>query len=66
MKAIGDETTKEWWKLTDPMQEPLTTRKEGEWWAEMEMLINTGEKTVPSPETKSGRVPGNGVGETGS
>ena len=36
MKAIADPTTKEWWKLTDPMQEPLPTRKEGEWWAEME------------------------------
>ncbi len=47
MKAIGDETTKEWWKLTDPMQEPLPTRKEGEWWAEMEMLINAGERIKP-------------------
>jgi L-rhamnose mutarotase len=38
MKAIADETTKEWWKLTDPMQEPLSTRKKGEWWAEMDLL----------------------------
>ncbi|MGA2261590.1 MAG: L-rhamnose mutarotase [Acidobacteriota bacterium] len=38
MAAIADETTREWWKLTDPMQEPLETRKEGEWWAIMEML----------------------------
>lgn len=47
MKAIGDETTKEWWKLTDPMQEPLPTRKDGEWWAEMELLINAGERVKP-------------------
>jgi L-rhamnose mutarotase len=39
MKAIADPTTKDWWKLTDPMQEPLPTRKEGEWWAEMEQLL---------------------------
>jgi L-rhamnose mutarotase len=38
MKAVADETTKEWWKLTDPMQEPLPSRKQGEWWASMEEL----------------------------
>lgn len=52
MKAIGDETTKEWWKLTDPMQEPLPTRKEGEWWAEMELLINAGEKIKSYSDAK--------------
>ncbi len=36
MKAIGDTVTNEWWKLTDPMQEPLSDRKEGEWWATMD------------------------------
>jgi L-rhamnose mutarotase len=25
----------EWWKICDPLQEPLTTRKNGEWWAAM-------------------------------
>jgi L-rhamnose mutarotase len=40
MAGIGeDETTREWWKLTDPMQEPLQTRKEGEWWATMEEVF---------------------------
>jgi L-rhamnose mutarotase len=40
MAGIGeDQTTREWWKLTDPMQEPLETRKEGEWWATMEELF---------------------------
>jgi len=52
MKAIGDETTKEWWKLTDPMQEPLSTRKKDEWWAEMEMLTGTPVKLKPSTEAQ--------------
>ena len=35
MEAIGtDETTREWWKLTDIMQQPLESVKENEWWAE--------------------------------
>lgn len=38
MALMADETTKEWWSLTDPMQEPLTDRKEGEWWAGTEQL----------------------------
>jgi L-rhamnose mutarotase len=37
MRKISEDTiTQEWWKLTDPMQEPLQDRKEGEWWTEME------------------------------
>ena len=31
---------KEWWKITDPMQVPLGTRKEGERWAEMEDVFH--------------------------
>lgn len=30
-----------WWALTDPMQRPLDTRKEGEWWADMEEVFHT-------------------------
>ena len=52
MKAIADPTTKEWWKLTDPMQEPLLTRKEGEWWAEMEQLMCFSKLVEPSPEAQ--------------
>ena len=34
MAATGaDETTKQWWTLTDPMQVPLPERAEGDWWA---------------------------------
>lgn len=40
MQAIAeDPLTKEWWKETDPCQEPIETAKEGEWWAEMEQVF---------------------------
>lgn len=40
MAKIGEDTvTQEWWKLTDPMQEPLETRRKGEWWASLEVLF---------------------------
>ena len=32
---------REWWDIMEPMQEPLATRKEGEWWAEMEEVFHT-------------------------
>jgi L-rhamnose mutarotase len=35
-----DPVTQDWWKLTDPMQDPLETRKEGEWWASMEEIFH--------------------------
>ncbi len=31
---------KKWLKLYDPLQEPLATRKEGEWWAFMEEVFH--------------------------
>jgi L-rhamnose mutarotase len=34
-----DPVTQDWWKLTDPCQSPLVTRKDGEWWAEMEEVF---------------------------
>ena len=41
MAKIGeDPVTQDWWKLTDPMQEPLETRKEGEWWASIEEIFH--------------------------
>ncbi len=36
----NDPNTKEWWKLCGPMQVPLDTRKEGEWWASMEEVFH--------------------------
>ena len=47
MARMGDEVTRDWWKLTDPMQEPLTSRKEGEWWASMELLYELNESREP-------------------
>lgn len=39
-KMAQDSVTKEWWKLTDPLQVPLESRKEGEWWASMEEVFH--------------------------
>jgi L-rhamnose mutarotase len=47
MKAMADPVTKDWWKLTDPMQEPLESRKEGEWWASAEELFHWGNRMIP-------------------
>lgn len=45
MEAIGTNTaTQEWWKLTDPMQQPLEYRKKNEWWAELEPWFISGNK----------------------
>ncbi len=42
MAAMADPVTKEWWKLTEPMQVPLRTRKKGEWWAPATFLGHFG------------------------
>ena len=34
-KMAADPKTQEWWDVMMPMQQPLETRAEGEWWAEM-------------------------------
>ena len=39
-KMAADRSTQDWWKLTDPCQEPLETRKPGEWWASMEEFFH--------------------------
>ncbi|MEX2232390.1 MAG: L-rhamnose mutarotase [Cyclobacteriaceae bacterium] len=39
-KMARDSLTREWWKLTDPCQIPLETRKEGEWWSTMEEVFH--------------------------
>ena len=36
----ADPRTQEWWKITDPCQEPLPDRAEGEWWAEAEEVFH--------------------------
>lgn len=40
-KMADDPETQRWWTFCIPLQEPLATRKEGEWWAEMEELFHT-------------------------
>lgn len=32
---------RDWWKITDPMQVPFETRREGEWWARLENVFHT-------------------------
>ncbi len=39
-KMAADPKTQEWWAICVPMQAPLDTRKEGEWWASMEEVFH--------------------------
>lgn len=39
-KMAAHPKTQEWWSVCGPCQEPLATRKEGEWWAEMEEVFH--------------------------
>ena len=39
-RIAADETTKEWWKLTDPCQQPVDSAIELEWWAPAEELFH--------------------------
>lgn len=35
-----DPVTRKWWSVCGPMQAPLETRQEGEWWAPMEEVFH--------------------------
>ena len=39
-KMAADPKTKEWWSHTDPMQIPLSNRKEGQHWKTMEEVYH--------------------------
>ena len=39
-KMAADPTTQEWWKHTDPCQEPLPDRKPGDWWSDMQEVCH--------------------------
>ena len=39
-KMAADSITNEWWKLTDPCQEPVDSAEEGVWWADMEEVYH--------------------------
>jgi L-rhamnose mutarotase len=40
-KMAADPDTQKWWAITDPMQQPFETRKEGEWWTMIEEIFHT-------------------------
>lgn len=40
-KMAADPETQAWWKLTDPLQEPLGDRAEGAWWTTMREVFHT-------------------------
>lgn len=40
-KMAADPTTQEWWKVCSPLQDPLPTRADGEWWATMDEVFHT-------------------------
>jgi L-rhamnose mutarotase len=40
-KMAADPKMQEWWRIMEPMQEPLETRADGEWWARMEEVFHT-------------------------
>lgn len=39
-RMASDPKTQEWWDLVKPFQNPLDSRMEGEWWANMEELYH--------------------------
>jgi len=52
MDAIADPVTRDWWKLTDPMQEPIDPRNKGEWWASVEMWLRVDKAIKSSAKAK--------------
>ena len=40
-KMAADPKTQEWWEIMMPMQQPLDTCAEGQWWADMEEVFHT-------------------------
>lgn len=39
-KMAADPTTQRWWDECMPCQEPLSSRTEGEWWADMKEVFH--------------------------
>jgi L-rhamnose mutarotase len=39
-KMAAHPKTQEWWDVQMPLQRPLPSRKEGEWWADMEEVFH--------------------------
>ena len=41
-KMAADPLTQKWWDICMPMQKPLASRAEGEWWSMMEEVFHHG------------------------
>jgi len=39
-RMAADPVTQDWWAIMGPMQQPIPTRKEGEWWANMQEVFH--------------------------
>ncbi len=39
-KMAADPMTQEWWNICNPIQAPLESRGDGEWWADMEEVFH--------------------------
>jgi L-rhamnose mutarotase len=39
-KMAADPQTRKWWDVSKPCTQPLESRAEGEWWAEMEEVFH--------------------------
>ena len=41
MKLMAEnKKVQEWWKVCSPCQEPMASRKSGEWWSEMQEVFH--------------------------
>lgn len=40
-RMAADPKTQEWWDIMKPMQQPIPTRAEGEWWAALHEVFHT-------------------------
>jgi L-rhamnose mutarotase len=39
-KLAANHSAQEWWKVTNPCQQPLADRKPGDWWSSMEEVFH--------------------------
>ena len=39
-KMAADPETQRWWGVCKPCQQPLTSRREGEWWSDMDEVFH--------------------------
>lgn len=52
-RIARDRTMQDWWKHTDPLQRPLPTKKEGEWWARWEEVFHCAGPAYQARDIKS-------------